>query len=82
VEDGLLLTRNILLAAHVMGLGSCLIGFVVGAMRKDFGMYRKLGIGENEKICSVIGSGFPDVEFIRPAGRGKAVKKIFTGGVI
>ena len=36
-EDALLATQNILLAAHAMGLGSCLIGFAVEAMRRDPG---------------------------------------------
>jgi len=77
VEDGLLATQNILLAAHGMGLGSCLIGFVVEAMRRSPAMCRKLGIGVNEEICSAIALGYPDVTFIRPAGRRKVVKRIF-----
>lgn len=77
VEDGLLATQNILLAAHGMGLGSCLIGFVVEAMRRSPAMCRKLGIGTNEEICSVIALGYPDVKFVRPAGRKKVVKRIF-----
>jgi nitroreductase len=77
VEDGLLATQNILLAAHGMGLGSCLIGFVVEAMRRSPAMCRQLGIGANQEICSVIALGYPDVTFIRPAGRRKVVKRIF-----
>ncbi|MEK6655034.1 MAG: nitroreductase family protein, partial [Thermodesulfobacteriota bacterium] len=34
-EDALLATQNILLAAHSMGLGTCLIGFAVIPMMKD-----------------------------------------------
>ena len=34
-EDALLATQNILLGAHALGLGSCLIGFAVSAMQKD-----------------------------------------------
>ncbi|WP_457575910.1 nitroreductase family protein [Desulfomarina sp.] len=77
VEDGLLATQNILLAAHGMGLGSCLIGFVVEALRRSPAMCRELGIRANEKICSVIALGYPDVTFIRSAGRRKVVKRIF-----
>jgi len=34
-EDALLATQNILLGAHALGLGTCLIGFAVSAMQKD-----------------------------------------------
>ena len=77
----MLATQNILLAAHSLGLGSCLIGFVVEVMRRSSAMCRKLGIGTDEKICSVIALGYPDVNFVRPAGRRRAMKRVFTGGI-
>ncbi len=75
-EDALLATQNILLAAHVMGLGSCLIGFVVEAMRRSSGIKRKMKIDKGEEIYSVIALGYPDVEYHRPACRQPVAAKI------
>lgn len=71
VEDALLATQNILLAAHSMGLGSCLIGFAVAAMQKDPTIKRALGIPEEESVYAVIALGYPDEVYQRPAGRKK-----------
>lgn len=76
-EDALLATQNILLAAHSMELGSCLIGFAVEAMRRDASINKMVGIPDNENIYSVIGIGMPAVHFVRSAGRKKIVPRIF-----
>ncbi len=68
-EDALLATQNILLAAHAMGLGSCLIGFAVEAIRRDRSIRQKMEIPENEEIYSVIAIGFPAVAYLHHAGR-------------
>ncbi len=68
-EDALLATQNILLAAHAMGLGSCLIGFAVEAMRRDRNMRQKMEIPEDEEIYSVIALGFPACSYLHCAGR-------------
>ncbi len=68
-EDALLATQNILLAAHAMGLGSCLIGFAVEAMRRARTMKEKMEIPEDEQIYSVIALGFPAVAYLHHAGR-------------
>ncbi len=75
-EDALLATQNMLLAAHVMGLGSCLIGFVVEAMRRNSTIKEKLGIPEEEEVYSVIALGYPDVKYHGPAGRKELVSKV------
>lgn len=75
-EDALLATQNILLAAHAMGLGSCLIGFAVQALRRDRSMRQKMEIGEDEEIYSVIALGFPAVTYCRQAGRKAVVPRI------
>jgi nitroreductase len=72
-EDALLATQNILLGAHAMGLGTCLIGFVVAAMKRDPQIQRRLGIPKEEAIHAVIALGHPDQVFFRPAGRKKPV---------
>jgi nitroreductase len=58
-EDALLATQNILLAAHTLGLGTCLIGFAVEAMRKDTNIAASLGIPPEEQVHAVIALGWP-----------------------
>jgi len=79
-EDALLATQNILLAAHMMGLGSCLIGFVVEAMRRTPDMRRKMEIGDGEEIYSVIALGYPDVIYHRVSNRKSVVPRILKFG--
>lgn len=79
VEDALLATQNILLAAHSMGLGSCLIGFAVAAIKKDPSMQQALGIPAEEEIHAVIALGYPDEVYQRPTGRKKVIPRYFGG---
>jgi len=68
-EDALLATQNILLAAHVLGLGTCLIGFAVAAMHQDARIQQRLGIPPQEAVRAVIALGPTDRKFARCAGR-------------
>ncbi len=68
-EDAMLATQNILLAAHALGLGSCLIGFVVEAMRRRPIIKRLVSIPADEEIYSVIGLGYPAIPYFQVAGR-------------
>lgn len=68
-EDALLAAQNICLAAHALGLGTCLIGFAVEAMRRDTSIKRALKLPEDEPIYAVIALGYPQFRFLRPAGR-------------
>lgn len=77
-EDALLATQNILLAAHAIGLGSCLIGFVVEAMRRDAALKKRVGIAVDEEIYSVIALGYPAVNYLRPANRQIVVPRILN----
>ncbi|TKB05661.1 nitroreductase family protein [Desulforhopalus sp. IMCC35007] len=79
-EDAMLATQNILLAAHAMGLGTCLIGFAVEAVRRDGGIRKRLAIPESEEIYAVIVLGYPKVSFLRPAGRKKVQARILRFG--
>jgi len=72
VEDSLLASQNILLAAHSMGLGSCLIGFAVEAIKRDPAIRAAISLPEGERIHAVIALGWPDEGYVQPAGR-KAV---------
>jgi nitroreductase len=74
-EDALLATQNILLAAHAMGLGTCLIGFAVSAMQKDGRIKDLLKIPREENVHAVIAVGHPAVAYQRLAGRKKAVSR-------
>ena len=71
-EDALLATGHMLLAAHSMGLGTCLVGFVIEAMQRDRTIVQSLGIPANETPYAVIAIGWPDEHYQRVAGR-KAV---------
>lgn len=64
-EDVLLATQNILLAAHSMGLGTCLIGFAVIPMIQDIRIQRLRGKPDNEKVHAVIALGHPDEIFLK-----------------
>lgn len=68
-EDALLATQNILLAAHTMGLGSCLIGFAVEAMRRNPAIRKSLGIPKEESVHAVIALGYSRETYHRRAGR-------------
>jgi nitroreductase len=68
-EDALLATQNILLGAHAMGLGSCLIGFAVSAMQHDPAIKDILAIPQQEKIYAVIALGHPNEHYQRLTGR-------------
>lgn len=68
-EDALLASQNILLAAHAMGLGSCLIGFAVEAMRREPAITDRLGIPAEEPIHSVVALGWPALRYQRLTGR-------------
>lgn len=78
-EDALLAAQNILLAAHSMGLGSCLIGYAVAAMKKDSSIQQAMGIPSEEDIHAVIALGYPDEVYQRLAGRKKVTPRYFEG---
>ena len=73
----MLATQNILLAAHCMGLGTCLIGFAVEAMKTDPRIKRRLGIPWKEPVYSVIALGYPDEKYKFVTGRRRVVPRVF-----
>ena len=77
-EDALLATQNILLAAHSMGLGSCLIGFVVEAARRDHRIRQFLEMEQGEALYSVIALGYPAEQYERVAGRKEIVPRYLS----
>jgi nitroreductase len=68
-EDALLAAQNILLVAHALGLGTCLVGYTVEAIRNDPRIKRLLGLAQGEQIHAAIALGYPKIPFEHPAGR-------------
>ncbi|MEJ2727843.1 MAG: nitroreductase family protein [Deltaproteobacteria bacterium] len=79
-EDALLATQNILLAAHSLGLGTCLIGFAVEAIKNDSAIQQLLKIPAEETVCSVIAIGYPEEKYERLTGRKKFLMRYFEAG--
>ncbi len=78
-EDALLATQNILLAAHSMGLGTCLIGMAVEAIKRDQSIAKFLGIPDIETTYAIIALGWPDEQYRIQAGRKKTLLRYFKG---
>lgn len=68
-EDALLASGQILLAAQQMGLGTCLIGFAVEALKHDAQLRERVGVAPNEDIYAVIGLGYAAEQYLKPAPR-------------
>jgi nitroreductase/NAD-dependent dihydropyrimidine dehydrogenase PreA subunit len=80
MEDALLASQNVLLAAHSIGLGTCLIGFAVEAMKYDTTIQQFITIPAEETVCSVIAVGYPDERYEGLTGRKKFVMRYFETG--
>jgi nitroreductase len=79
LEDALLASQNMLLAAHSMGLGTCLIGYVVSAIANDASIKQVIGIADEEAVHAVIAIGYPDEEYLHPAGRRQVEPRWYRG---
>lgn len=77
MEDAMLAAQNILLAAHAMGLGSCLIGFAVEAMQNDPGIQRYIKMPDQEQVIAVVALGYPDETYQTLTGRKRIVPRYF-----
>jgi nitroreductase/Pyruvate/2-oxoacid:ferredoxin oxidoreductase delta subunit len=78
-EDALLAAQNILLAAHALGLGTCLIGFAVAAMKNRPRIKRAIGIPDEEEVYAVIALGHPHESYRRVADRKPIRVRFFEG---
>lgn len=74
-EDALLASQNILLAAHAMGLGTCLIGYAVEAIKREPKIKDFLEIPPENSVHAVIALGYPNEQYARPARRKKVVPR-------
>lgn len=72
-EDALLATQNILLGAHAMGLGTCLVGYVIEAMHRDKSITRSIGLPDDETPYAVIAIGHPREQYEKVAGRKQVI---------
>ena len=75
----MLASQNILLGAHSMGLGTCLIGFAVEAMQNDPSLKKFLKIPDKETVYAVIAMGYPDEKYEGLTGRKKMVMRYYEG---
>lgn len=78
-EDALLATGQMLLAARAMGLGTCLVGYAVEAMRRDPVVQKAVGMPGEETVYAVMALGRPDEKYLRPAGRMKPLLRYHRG---
>jgi nitroreductase len=62
-----------------MGLGSCLIGFAVSAIKEAPQIKRAIGIPAEETVYAVIALGYPDESYETVAGRRKVELRYFEG---
>ena len=69
VEDALLASQNLMLAAHAMGLGTCLIGFATQALKMNRGLKAKLGLSADEKVGATIALGWPTTAYTTTIAR-------------
>jgi len=77
-EDALLATQNILLGAHSLGLGTCLVGFVVSAMNRDRKICDVINLPKDESVYAVIAVGYPDEKYQYVTGRKPALIRTIT----
>lgn len=75
LEDALLASQNILLGAHSLGLGSCMIGFAVAAIKRDKKIRRMLQIRNDESVYGVIALGYPAEKYQKTALRKKIIPR-------
>ena len=78
-EDALMASQNILLGAHSLGLGTCLIGFAVSVLNNDAAIKTYIGIPSEETVHAVIALGYPDETYAGFAGRKPAIVRYFKG---
>ena len=78
MEDGILASQNIMLAAHSLGLGTCMIGFAVEAIKRDKNIRKLLEVPDDESIFAVIVLGYPAEQYEKAVYRKKIMPRYPT----
>lgn len=78
-EDAILASGQMCLAAHAMGLGSCLIGYVVSVMQNEPKLKNLVGIPDEETVYACIALGWPEEKWEGQAGRLPVTPRYFEG---
>lgn len=68
-EDALLACGHLLLGAHVLGLGSCLIGYAATVLQRSPGLRAGLGLAPEEEVHAVVALGWPAETYQAQTGR-------------
>ena len=79
-DDALLASQNILLAAHSLGLGSCLIGYAVHAINGSTAIKKQLTLPMDETTYAFIALGTPREKYVRTAKRKPPVIRVANIG--
>ena len=64
-DDATYAAYNIILAAHRMGLGNCLIGYFIYALENNGQLRRRLGLPDNRRVEVALVIGYPEYQFRR-----------------
>lgn len=65
IENSAYATYQLALAAHAMGLGTCMIGFLTTASRYDSGVRRLAGIPSGHRMTTALAIGYPVYRYRR-----------------
>jgi len=70
--DAGLAAMQMILMAETMGLGTCLNGFLVTALKRSEELREVLKIADDHQVHVTFTIGYPDVEFLRVVARNPA----------
>jgi len=79
-DDAFMASQNVLLAAHAMGLGTCLVGMAVVAMDFDRSIRDMIGVPSEESLHAVIAVGHPDELYLSLTGRSEPELRTWRPG--
>ncbi|RJX29889.1 MAG: 4Fe-4S dicluster domain-containing protein [Desulfarculus sp.] len=68
-EDALLACGHLLLGAHVLGLGTCLIGYAATVLQRTPVLRAGLGLAPQEQVQAVVALGWPAETYQAQSGR-------------
>lgn len=75
-EDAFIWATYTSIYANTLGLGTCFIGFIIQAMKRDKKMKDKFGIPANHTVHSALIMGYPKVSYRNEVSRQKPMSTI------